>query len=147
MKNENIIAEGLGKLLADSYTLMIKTHNYHWNVEGAHFPALHALFEGQYTELFAAVDEIAERMRALGAKAPAGLHAFSDLSAVKDGDSSKKDKEMVSDLLADHETIISRGEKVLRLAEDNGDAPSADLLTRRLESHQKQAWMLRSFLK
>ena len=147
MKNENIIAEGLGTLLADSYTLMIKTHNYHWNVEGAHFPALHALFEGQYTELFAAVDEIAERMRALGAKAPAGLHAFSDLSAVKDGDSSKKDKEMVSDLLADHETIISRGEKVLRLAEDNGDAPSADLLTRRLESHQKQAWMLRSFLK
>jgi len=141
MKNENVIAEGLGKLLADSYTLMIKTHNYHWNVEGAHFPALHALFEGQYTELFAAVDEIAERMRALGAKAPAGLHAFGDLSAVKDGDS------MVSDLLADHETIISRGEKVLRLAEDNGDAPSADLLTRRLESHQKQAWMLRSFLK
>ena len=147
MKNENIIAEGLGTLLADSYTLMIKTHNYHWNVEGAHFPALHALFEGQYTELFGAVDEIAKRMRALEAKAPAGLHAFSDLTAVKDGDSSKKDKEMVSDLLADHETIISRGEKVLRLAEDNGDAPSADLLTRRLESHQKQAWMLRSFLK
>ena len=92
MKNENVIAEGLGTLLADSYTLMIKTHNYHWNVEGAHFPALHALFEGQYTELFAAVDEIAERMRALGAKAPAGLHAFGDLSAVKDGDSRKTKK-------------------------------------------------------
>lgn len=147
MTNENVVAKALADVLADSYNLMVKTHNYHWNVEGPYFPTLHTLFETQYTELFTAVDEIAERIRALGAKAPGSYAEFSKLSPIKDGDSKLEAKAMVADLLADHETLIARAEKALEIADDADDAPSEDLLTQRIQSHQKHCWMMRSFLK
>jgi len=147
MTNENTVAAELSKVLADSYNLMLKTHNYHWNVEGPHFPALHALFETHYTELFTAVDEIAERIRALGAKAPASYAEFAKLSPIKDGDSRLEAKAMVADLLADHETLVAHAEKALEIADDADDVATEDLLTQRIQSHQKHCWMMRSFLK
>jgi len=147
MSNENLVAKGLSDVLADSYNLMVKTHNYHWNVEGPFFPSLHTLFETQYTELFTAVDEIAERIRALGAKAPGSYAEFTKISPIKDGDSGLEAKAMVADLLSDHETLIARAEKALEVADDADDAASEDLITQRIQSHQKHCWMMRSFLK
>ena len=145
--NANQVVRGLAEVLADSYTLMIKTHNYHWNVEGPHFKALHELFEVQYTDLFTAVDEIAERIRALGEKAPGTAAEFAELSALQDGDSGKDANSMVEELVADNETLISRAHKVSETAANEGDKATEDLLTGRITTHQKTVWMMRSSLR
>lgn len=140
------VTDGLKKVLADSYSLMIKTHNYHWNVEGEHFAALHGLFEGQYNELFAAVDQIAERIRALGEKAPGGYAEFKKLSAIDDGNSAFDSKEMLKDLYESQQITLATIKKALGAAEKAGDASSVNLLTQRITAHDKAAWMLKSSL-
>ena len=145
--NENTVAKGLAHVLADSYTLMIKTHNYHWNVEGPHFKMLHELFEEQYTDLFTAVDDIAERIRALGEKAPGSHAEFLELSALKDGDSGKDANSMVEELVADNETLADRAHKVTETAAKSGDKATEDMLIGRIMIHQKAVWMMRSSLR
>lgn len=140
------IAEGLSRLLADSYTLYLKTHNYHWNVTGPMFSTLHAMFETQYSELATAVDEIAERIRALGAFAPGSYSAYAKLSAVPEAAGVPSAEQMLKDLVADHETVVRTAREVFPVAEAAGDEASADLLTQRLQLHEKTAWMLRSQL-
>ena len=146
MANDKV-ASALANVLADSYNLMVKTHNYHWNVEGPHFPSLHAMFEGQYTELFAAVDEIAERMRALGAKAPGSYTEFHALSPIKDGDKNLEAKAMVADLVAGHKILIERAKEAIEAADDADDDASEDMMIARVQSHEKHVWMMESFLK
>ena len=136
----------LRHLLADTYCLLIKTHNYHWNVTGPHFGSLHALFETQYNELFLAVDEIAERLRALGAKAPGGPHVFQDLSSIDAGGDSEAALQMVEILAGDNSTLSTTARTVLKAAEAIDDDATADLAIRRIETHDKVQWMLRSFL-
>lgn len=140
------IAEGLSRVLADSYTLYLKTHNYHWNVTGPQFQTLHTMFEGQYTELATAVDDIAERIRSLGFPAPGTYSAFAELSAVKEEKDSPAAKEMVRRLVVAHETVANTARKVFPAAEKGNDEATADLLTQRLQLHEKTAWMLRSLL-
>jgi starvation-inducible DNA-binding protein len=140
------VVDELSKLLANSYTLYLKTHNYHWNVTGPMFTTLHTLFETQYTELATAVDEVAERIRALSAKAPASLAAFSKLAAVREETGSPKAKRMIENLVADQATLSKSAQAVIKAAERNSDQASIDLATRRQEAHQKNAWMLRSHL-
>lgn len=146
MANDKV-ASTLANVLADSYNLMVKTHNYHWNVEGPHFPSLHAMFEGQYTELFTAVDEIAERIRALGPKAPGSYKEFHDLSPIKDGDSGLDAKAMVADLVKGHEVLIERAKEAIDAAGKAGDDASEDMMIARVQSHEKHLWMMKSFLK
>ena len=136
----------LSKLLADSYTLYLKTHNFHWNVTGPMFQTLHLMFEQQYNELALAVDLVAERIRSLGHPAPASYAAFGRLSSVPDTDGVPKALEMVKILVADHETVIRTARLVVKAAEDAGDQATADLGTQRLQIHEKTAWMLRSLL-
>lgn len=140
------IAHGLSRLLADSYTLYLKTHNYHWNVTGPMFGTLHPLFETQYTELAAAVDIIAERIRALGEYAPGSYAAFARLTQIKEEESHPKAEEMIANLVRGHETIARTAREVFPAAEDAGDEPSCDLLTQRMQVHEKSAWMLRVLL-
>lgn len=138
------IADGLAHLLADSYTLYLKTHAYHWNVEGPMFHSLHAMFEEQYLDLAAAVDLIAERIRALGEPAPGSYAAFAKLSTVSDEEDNPEAMGMVRRLLEGHEAVIRTGRKVVTVAEDAGDVATADLVTARIETHEKTAWMLRA---
>lgn len=146
-KQRKAIALGLSHFLADSYTLYLKTHNYHWNVTGPHFASLHVMFEEQYNELALAVDEIAERIRALGIKAPGSYKEFSKLTKINEADSKEiTAKEMVQDLVKGHEAVVKTAREVFPLAEDANDQPTVDLLTRRMDLHEKTAWMLRSFL-
>lgn len=141
----NSVAEALNQTLADTYTLYMKTHSYHWNVTGPQFHTLHVMFEEQYREMWAALDEIAERVRALGVFAPTSGKAFSDLSGIDDADSKPPSAEdMIKKLLDGHETLIKRAREGLGIAEEAGDAASADLLTVRIQTHEKTAWMLRS---
>ncbi len=140
------VIEALEKLLADSYTLQLKTQNYHWNVTGPSFNSLHLLFETQYTDLAAAIDEIAERIRALGGKAPGSFKAFSKLASIKEETESPKATEMVKNLAKDQETIVASAEKVLKAAEEIGDEPTVDLAIGRQQLHQKNAWMLHAHL-
>ena len=140
------ITEGLSRLLADSYTLYLKTHNYHWNVTGPMFQTLHLMFEQQYNELALAVDEIAERIRALGAPAPASYREFSALSSVTEDDDRPEATEMIRRLVAAHETVARTARSVYPAVEAAHDEPTADLLTQRLQVHEKTAWMLRSLL-
>ena len=140
------VVDGLARVLADSYTLYVKTHGHHWNVTGPHFPALHAMFEEQYTELAAAVDQIAERIRALGAPAPAGYRAFGELTSIEEKDGTLSAQDMVADLLAGHETVAATAADTLKAAEEAGDEVTADLMIQRLTVHDKTAWMLRSTL-
>lgn len=139
-------AEGLSKLLADTYSLYLKTHNYHWNVRGKMFQTLHTMFEGQYTELADAVDLIAERIRALGFLAPGGYGAFEKLSSIADGTGQESADEMIKQLVDGQETVIRTAREVLPVCEKASDEVSADLLTQRMEIHEKTAWMLRSLL-
>lgn len=139
-------AEGLSRLLADSYTLYLKTHNYHWNVTGPMFGTLHALFETQYTELAAAVDEIAERIRALGSYAPGSYAAFSRLTNISEKEGHPKAEAMIRNLVIGNETIARTAREVFPLAEAAGDEPTCDLLTQRMQVHEKSAWMLRVLL-
>ncbi|MBA2352424.1 MAG: DNA starvation/stationary phase protection protein [Pseudomonadota bacterium] len=143
--NEAIVG-ALSTLMADSYTLYLKTHNYHWNVTGPMFTSLHTLFETQYTELALAVDEIAERIRALGAFAPGSYSAFAKLTAVKEETGRPVAKEMILNLVSDQDTVTASARAVIEAAEAARDQGSADLATRRLAVHEKNAWMLRSHL-
>lgn len=138
------IAEALSRLLADTYTLYLKTHGYHWNVTGPMFRSLHLMFEEEYMELRDAVDEIAERIRALGVEAPASYSEFAALSSVEDEPGSPDAMEMVRRLVAGHEAVIRTGRKVVEAAEKANDVATADLATVRIEVHEKTAWMLRS---
>ncbi len=146
-KDRKAIAAGLGHLLADTYTLYLKTHNFHWNVEGPMFNTLHLMFEQQYTELALAVDSIAERIRALGVKAPGSYAAFAKLSSIAEETGNPKATEMIRQLAAGQEAIVRTARKIFPLAESAGDEPSADLLTQRMQVHEKNAWMLRALLK
>lgn len=145
-KAKKTAAEGLSKLLADTYAVYLKTHGYHWNVRGPNFSQLHSLFMTQYTEMWAAIDEVAERIRALGELAPQGYGAFGNLSSIKDGDPSKGANEMLKDLIASHETLIGTLYGVLPAAQEAGDEVTAGLLTDRLTAHEKHVWMLKSSL-
>jgi len=140
------VVDALSTLLASSYTLYLKTHNYHWNVTGPMFTTLHTLFETQYTELALAVDEIAERIRAMGAYAPGSYSAFGKLTVVQEETGHPEAKEMIRVLGADQEAVATCARKVIEAAEAAGDQASADLATRRVEVHEKNAWMLRSHL-
>ncbi len=143
------IAEGLGKFLADSFTLYLKTHNFHWNVTGPMFNALHNMFEVQYTEQWGALDDIAERSRALGFNAPGSYAEFIRLTSLPEepGLAEAPDwREMVRQLTIGNEAVARTARKVLEIADDAGDDPTVDLLTQRLQTHEKYAWMLRSLL-
>ena len=143
--NEHVV-EALSKLLADTYTLYLKTHNYHWNVTGPMFSTLHTLFETEYTEYALAVDEIAERIRAIGARAPGSYTEFAELASVKEDRGSPPAMEMISNLVADQEATVASARKIVEVAEAAGDQATADLGVRRIETHEKNAWMLRSHL-
>ncbi len=140
------IAEGLSRVLADSYTLYLKTHNYHWNVTGPLFNTLHVMFEQQYTELALAVDLIAERIRALGVYAPGSYRAFAELSTIEEDDGVPKAEEMIANLVRAHEAVVRTARSVFPVADEVGDEPTADLLTQRMQVSEKTAWMLRSMI-
>lgn len=140
------IAQGLARLLADSYTLYLKTHNFHWNVTGPMFNTLHTMFEGQYVELAAAVDEIAERIRALGVAAPGSYQQFGELTSITEETGVPDAKEMIAQLVEGQEAIVRTARSVFPHAEAANDEPTADLLTQRMQVHEKNAWMLRSML-
>jgi starvation-inducible DNA-binding protein len=140
------IAEGLSRLLADTYTLYLKTHNFHWNVTGPQFNSLHLMFEGQYTELALAVDLIAERIRALGEPAPGSYSAFAKLSTIKEADGVPNATDMVRILAEDQLAVVRTARSVFPLADAARDEPTADLLTQRMQVHEKTAWMLRANL-
>ncbi len=134
----------LGHLLADSYTLYLKTQNYHWNVTGPMFRTLHLMFEGQYIELRDAVDEIAERVRALGHPAPGSFKEFSRLTTIPEGEGAPEALEMVRNLASGHETAARTAREVIAVADPAGDVATVDLATVRVETHEKTAWMLRA---
>ena len=140
------IADGLSRVLADSYTLYLKTHNFHWNVTGPMFQTLHLMFETQYNELALAVDLIAERIRALGVAAPGTYKQFLELSAIKEADGVPKAEDMIRLLVKGHETVARTSREVFEVAEAASDQSTCDLLTQRLQVHEKTAWMLRSLL-
>jgi starvation-inducible DNA-binding protein len=143
------IAEGLSNFLADSFTLYLKTHNFHWNVTGPMFNALHNMFEMQYTEQWGALDDIAERTRALGFNAPGSYAEFIRLTSLPEepGLAEAPDwREMVRQLTVGNEAVARTARKVLKTADDAGDDPTVDLMTQRLQTHEKYAWMLRSLL-
>ncbi len=144
--NREQIAGGLSRVLADSYTLYLKTHNFHWNVTGPMFQTLHLMFEAHYTELAVAVDTVAERIRALGFPAPGTYRKFTELSAIGEDDEIPKAEEMVRRLVEGHETVARTAREVFRAAEAASDQPTCDLLTQRMQVHEKTAWMLRSLL-
>ena len=148
-KKRKKIADGLSHFLADSYTLYLKTHNFHWNVTGPMFNSLHVMFETQYTEQWTALDDIAERIRALGHNAPGSYAEFVKLSSIKEetGLTNVPEwREMVSQLVSGNEAVCRTARKVLKTADEAGDDPTVDLLTQRLQTHEKYAWMLRSLL-
>lgn len=140
------ISEGLSKVLADSYTLYLKTHNFHWNVTGPMFQTLHIMFEEQYTELATAVDDVAERIRALGAYAPGSYAAYARLSSIEESEDVPRAEDMIQQLIRGHETVAKTARSVFPAAEEGGDEVTADLLTQRMTVHEKTAWMLRSLL-
>ncbi len=146
-KDRAAIAAGLSRLLADTYTLYLTTHNFHWNVTGPMFNTLHAMFMAQYTELWNAVDPIAERIRALGNAAPGSYGQFGKLSSLRDAPADPpKAMDMVRVLVEGHEAVARTARTVFPLAAKADDQPTADLLTQRLDVHEKTAWMLRSLL-
>jgi starvation-inducible DNA-binding protein len=140
------IAEGLYRLLADTYTLYLKTHNFHWNVTGPLFQTLHLMFETQYTELATAVDDIAERIRSLGFPAPATYSDFVRLSSIPETTGVPKAEEMIRLLVEGNEAVVRTARAAFPAAEKAGDESTADLLTERMRLHEKTAWMLRSLL-
>jgi starvation-inducible DNA-binding protein len=140
------IADGLSRLLADTYTLYLKTHYFHWNVTGPMFQTLHLMFETQYTELALAVDLIAERIRALGFTAPGSYTEYAKLSSIPETTSVPKATEMIKLLVEGQEAVCRTARSIFPIAEKASDEPTADLLTQRLQLHEKTAWMLRSLL-
>lgn len=145
-KAREAVAAGLSKLLADTYAVYLKTHGYHWNVRGPNFASLHALFMEQYTEMWGAIDSVAERIRALGQLAPQGYSAFGNLTSIKDGDPEKSAEDMLAELMRDQETIVATARAALPAAQEAGDEVTASLLSDRLTAHEKHAWMLRASL-
>jgi starvation-inducible DNA-binding protein len=145
-KERKRIAEGLSHVLADSYTLYLKTHNFHWNVTGPMFNTLHLMFEGQYNELALAVDLIAERIRALGFPAPGSYKAYAKLSSIEEAEGVPSAEEMISQLVKGHEAVARTARGVFPAVEKASDQPTADLLTQRMQVHEKTAWMLRALL-
>ncbi len=142
---EQIVA-GLNVLLANSYTLYLKTHNYHWNVTGPMFNTLHLMFEQQYTELAAAVDQIAERIRALGAFAPGSYTEYARLTSIPEDETVPDAETMIKNLVAGQETLARQARDVMATVGESRDEPTADLLTQRMQVHEKNAWMLRSLI-
>lgn len=145
-KDRKDIAEGLSKLLADTYTLYLKTHNFHWNVTGPMFQTLHLMFETQYNELALAVDLIAERIRALGFPAPGTYKEFAKLSSIAEADGVPTADEMIRQLVAGQEAVVRTARSIFPAVDGANDEPTADLLTQRMQVHEKTAWMLRSLL-
>jgi len=145
-KQREQIATSLSKVLADTYTLYLKTHNFHWNVTGPMFRTLHLMFEQHYMELAIAVDGIAERIRALGFPAPGTYRQFGTLSAIKEDDGVPKAEDMIRRLVEAHETVARTARSAFAVAEEANDQPTCDLMTQRLQIHEKTAWMLRSLL-
>lgn len=146
-KHREAISKGLSALLADTYTLYLTTHNFHWNVTGPQFNTLHTMFMTQYTELWNAVDPIAERIRALGFPAPGSYAQFAALSSLPDAPAKPpKASEMVQRLVKGHEAVARTARNIFTLADEANDQPTADLLTQRLDIHEKTAWMLRVLL-
>ena len=142
---ENIVA-GLNRLLADTYTLYLKTHNFHWNVTGPMFQTLHLMFMDLYNEQWMAVDLIAERIRALGYPAPGSYREFAELTSIKDSEGAPKAKEMLRQMVEGQETVVRTAREIFPVADAVGDQPTLDLLTQRMQIHEKNAWMLRSLL-
>lgn len=143
------IAQGISRLLADTYTLYLKTHNFHWNVTGPMFNTLHLMFEQQYTEMATAVDQIAERIRALGFNAPGSYAEFIKLTSIREepGATEAPDwREMVRQLVVGNEAVCRSARRAIDVADDGDDEPTEDLLIQRLQTHEKYAWMLRSLL-
>ncbi len=145
-KSRSAVARELTKVLADSFALYQKTHGYHWNVRGPEFFSLHNLLEQQYNEIWTALDDIAERIRALGELAPQSGSAFANLTSIKDGDPEKEAPEMLKELIRDHGVLIATARNALDAADEAGDEATVDLMTQRLAAHEKAAWMLRSSL-
>lgn len=140
------IADGLSRVLADSYTLYLKTHNYHWNVTGPMFQTLHLLFETQYTELALAVDLLAERIRALGFPAPGSYRDFARLTVIEEREGIPRALDMIADLVAGQEAVVRTARSLFAVVDAAHDEPTADLLTQRMQVHEKNAWMLRSLV-
>jgi starvation-inducible DNA-binding protein len=145
-QDRKAIAEGLSRLLADTYTLYLKTHNFHWNVTGPMFQTLHLMFETQYNELALAVDQIAERIRALGFPAPGSYADYARLSSIKDEKGVPGATKMIAALVDGQEAVVRTARSIFPLVEKANDEPTADLLTQRMQTHEKTAWMLRSLL-
>ena len=145
-KDRTEIANGLGHFLADTYTLYLKTHNFHWNVTGPMFQTLHLMFETQYNELWTAVDVIAERIRSLGMFAPGTYSEYSRLSSIKESEGVPNAQDMLRQLVEGHEAVVRTARSLYPLVEKASDEATADLLTQRIQLHEKTAWMLRSLL-
>jgi|SRR3990172_6695341 len=145
-ENRKEIARGLSRLLADTYTLYLKTHNFHWNVTGPMFETLHLMFERQYNELALAVDLIAERIRALGVYAPGSYTEFTKLTCIQEETAVPDAKSMIRQLLEGQEAVVRTARSVFPAADGPGDQSTVDLLTQRMQVHEKNAWMLRSLL-
>jgi len=145
-QDRKVIALGLSRLLADTYTLYLKTHNFHWNVTGPMFQTLHLMFETQYTELATAVDLIAERIRALGHTAPGSYADYAKLASIKDATGVPSAKKMIAELVAGQGAVVRTAREVFPVVEKANDEATADLLTQRMQLHEKTAWMLRSLL-
>ena len=143
-RNSDPVVKALEQAVADTFTLALKTQTYHWNVVGPNFHGLHNLFEEQYNDNFAAVDELAERIRALGAPAPGGLQAFKEIAQIADPKTGIDAKGMIDDLIESNETISKSLKAGVETAEENADPSTADMLTARVTVHDKVAWMLRS---
>ncbi len=145
-KHREQIASGLSRVLADTFMLYLKTHNFHWNVKGPTFPSLHLLFETQYNELWLAVDEVAERIRATGLTAPGTTRAFHQVTSILEDEGVPRAEEMIRKLVEGHEAAERSCREAFKLADEVRDQPTCDLLTRRMMVHEKAAWMLRSTL-
>lgn len=145
-KNREQIAMALSKVQADTYTLYLKTHNFHWNVTGPMFQTLHLMFEQQYNELWLAVDLVAERIRSLGSPAPGTYRQLSALTCIKEDDGVPRAEEMIRRLVEGHEAVARTARAAFKLADEAHDQPTCDLLTQRMQVHEKTAWMLRSLV-
>ena len=145
-KDRKKIADGLARMLADTYTLYLKTHNFHWNVTGPMFQTLHLMFMTQYTEIWTAVDMVAERIRGLGYPAPGTYKEFAALTSIKESSGVPNAKEMIKQLVAGQEAVVRTARELLPVAEKVGDQPTVDLLSARMLVHEQNAWMLRSLL-
>jgi starvation-inducible DNA-binding protein len=146
LENRKQVADGLSHFLADSYTMYLKTQNFHWNVTGSSFVQLHQMFEAQYKDFAEAVDLIAERIRALGFPAPASYREFNELKSIPEADGVPPAKTMILQLMEGHESLVKFARKLFRLSENADDDATCDLLTKRIQHHEKTAWMLRSLL-